>query len=193
MDTYMQLKDYKDQSDEDLVILVCKSKDTFVYGVIYDRYEHLVYNKCYGFVRNVDEAKDLTQDVFLQVFIKLTSFKGNSKFSTWLYSVTYHFCVNYLNRDKEKKIASLSKPVEEEYSLAAEISDDSLFQLKVDRLEKALREMPPEERMLIQMKYQDNASIKELQEVLEISESAVKMRLSRAKTKILEIYQQMEV
>lgn len=184
---------YNELTDEELVMQIAKSNNTTMFGVLYDRYEHLVYNKCYGFVRSVDEAKDLTQDVFLHVFVKLATFKGNSKFSTWLYSVTYNFCVNYLNRDKERKMSSNSKQVEEEYGLAIEISDHSLYQMKVDKLEKALVLIPPEDRMILQMKYQDDVSIKELQEVLTLSESAVKMRISRAKTKIAEIYNNLEM
>jgi RNA polymerase sigma-70 factor (ECF subfamily) len=75
-----------------------------MFGVLYDRYEHLVYNKC--FVNSIDEAKDLTQDVFLHVFIKIGSFKGNSKFSTWLYSVTYNF-VLIINRDKAENFITI--------------------------------------------------------------------------------------
>jgi RNA polymerase sigma-70 factor (ECF subfamily) len=60
---------YSSETDEELASLV--SNDTAMFGVLYDRYEHLVYNKCYSFVNSIDEAKDLTQDVFLHVFIKI--------------------------------------------------------------------------------------------------------------------------
>jgi RNA polymerase sigma factor (sigma-70 family) len=114
------VKKYNELSDEDLVLQISKTNNTAMFGILYDRYEHLVYNKCYGFVHSTDEAKDLTQDVFLHVFIKLSSFKGNSKFSTWLYSVTYNFCVNYLDRDKERDISLKLPQVEEEYNLSVE-------------------------------------------------------------------------
>tara|TARA_R110000850_G_scaffold41434_1_gene106203 strand:- start:106549 stop:107112 length:564 start_codon:yes stop_codon:yes gene_type:complete len=187
------VKKYLEFSDDELVLQISKTNNTSMFGVLYDRYEHLVYNKCYGFVGSVDEAKDLTQDVFLHVFIKLSTFKGQSKFSTWLYSVTYNFCVNYLNRDKERDISSKSNQVEEEYNLSVEVSDHSLYQMRADKLEKALTIISPEDKMILQLKYQDDVSIKELQEVLELSESAIKMRLSRAKTKIAEVYNNLEL
>lgn len=188
-----QVNKAENLSDEELVAKISKTNDTILFGVLYDRFETVVYNKCYGFVQSVDEAKDLCQDVFLHVFIKLKSFKGNSKFSTWLYSVTYNFCVNYLNRDKERQMSKYSTPVEEEFNLAIEVSEYSLFQMRSDRLEKAMLLIPPEDKMILQMKYQDDISIKELQEVLKISESAVKMRLSRAKARIAEEYNNLEV
>jgi RNA polymerase sigma factor (sigma-70 family) len=179
-------------SDEILVEMISISNDTVLFGVLYDRYEHVVYNKCYGFVFSVDEAKDLTQDVFLHVFVKLKTFKGNSKFSTWLYSVTYNFCVNYLNRDKERKISAYSDQVENNNRLTIEVNEYSLFQMKSDRLEKALLLIPPEDKMILQLKYQDDISIKELQNTLHISESAIKMRLSRAKTRLADEYNKLE-
>lgn len=183
---------HDDLSDEELAEKIGKTNDTVLFGILYDRFEHLVYNKCYGFVLSIDEAKDLTQDVFLHVFIKLKSFKSNSKFSTWLYSVTYNFCVNYLNRDKERQMSQYSTQIEENYDLAIEVNDTKLFQMKSDKLEKALLQISPEDKMILQMKYQDDTSIKELQEYLEISESAVKMRLSRAKEKIEAAYNNLD-
>ncbi|WP_418262103.1 RNA polymerase sigma factor [Flavobacterium faecale] len=192
MESLNNIQRYNNLSDEELVLLISKIKDTVVFGYLYDRYEHLVFNKCYGFVHSIDEAKDLTQDVFLHVFIKLSSFKGKSRFSTWLYSVTYNFCVNYLNRDKERKMASQSKSIDKEYNLAIEISDYNLYQLQIKKIKKAMDEIPPEDKIVLQMKYQDDASIKELQEVMSLSESAVKMRISRAKVKLVEAYNRLE-
>ncbi|WP_010519212.1 RNA polymerase sigma factor [Croceivirga radicis] len=181
---------FKDLSDEELVAKIVAKNDTLLFGILYDRYVKLVYNKCYGFARSEDEAEDLTQDVFLMLFVKLASFKGKSKFSTWLYSFTYNFCVNYVNRDKQRKMSDQSVPVDNtEYKLAHEdVSDESIYELKASKLAKALEIISPEEKSILLLKYQDGASIKELCDVLEIGESAVKMRLKRSKAKLLEIY-----
>ena len=180
---------YKGYTDEELVQKVVATNNTLLFGVLYDRYAKMVYNKCYGFARSQDEAEDLTQDVFLQLFIKLASFKGRSKFSTWLYSFTYNFCVNYVNRNKQRKMSDKSIPVDDaEYRLAEEVPDESIYELKANRLELALTEIGAEDKSILLLKDQDGASIKELCELLDIGESAVKMRLKRAKSKLLEIY-----
>ena len=90
------LSDINKLSDEDLINAIVKTNNTLLFEVLYDRYAGLVYNKCFGFAKDEDEAKDLTQDVFLKLFVKLASFKGKSKFSTWLYAFTYNHCVNYV-------------------------------------------------------------------------------------------------
>jgi RNA polymerase sigma-70 factor (ECF subfamily) len=177
----------KNLTDEELVKEIVASQNSLLFEVLYDRYCHVIYNKCYSFSKSEDEANDLTQDVFLKLFIKLSSFKGKSKFSTWLYAFTYNFCANYVSRDTAKKIEKKSIPVEEYDHLLIEIDDYSLFQIKVDKLKKALDIVSSEDRMILLLKYQDDLTIKELTGILEISESAVKMRLKRAKARIVEL------
>ena len=63
----------------------------------------MVFNKCLSFSKNSQEAEDICQDIFIKLLIKIKSFKGDSKFSTWLYSFTYNHCVNYYHRNKFKK------------------------------------------------------------------------------------------
>jgi len=191
---FLDSKDpYSRYSDEKLVKQIVADNDTMLFGKLYDRYAQMVYNKCYGFAKSEDEAEDLTQDVFLQLFIKLRTFKGKSKFSTWLYSFTYNFCVNYVNRNKQRKIQDNSVQVENsEYKLTQEVSDESLFEMKTDKLKKAMELIAAEDKSILLLKYQDGASIKELVDLMEIGESAVKMRLKRAKERLLEIYKTLE-
>ena len=174
-------------TDEALVEAIVKTNDTMLFEVLYDRYATMVYNKCYGFANGVDEAKDLTQDVFLRVFVKLASFKGKSKFSTWLYAFTYNHCVNYVTRNTAKKIEKKSISSDSIENIGEDIDTTREFDnMRVEQLKKVMELISPDEKMLLLLKYQDNLSIKELAEALDIGESAVKMRLKRAKEKLYE-------
>ncbi len=177
------------QTDEDLVEAIVKTNNTLLFEILYDRYAALVYNKCYGFAKDADEAKDMTQDVFLKLFVKLASFKGKSKFSTWLYAFTYNHCVNYVTRDKAKKFEKQSVDYEDIENLSEDEEDDNSFlDMRVDKLQKALEMISPEEKMILLLKYQDFLSIKEIESVLDVGESAVKMRIKRAKDKLVTMY-----
>lgn len=177
-------------SDEALVEVIVKTSDTLMFEVLYDRFANLVYNKCYGFANGEDEAKDLTQDVFLRVFVKLGSFKGNSKFSTWLYAFTYNHCVNYVTRNTAKKIEKNSINSDYIENIGEDVDDAREFQnMKVEQLKTVMELISPDEKMILLLKYQDNLSIKELCEALDIGESAVKMRLKRAKEKLVQKYE----
>jgi RNA polymerase sigma-70 factor (ECF subfamily) len=184
------LKNINNTPDEDLVKAIVANNDTLLFEVLYDRYAGLVYNKCYGFARDEHEAKDLTQDVFLKLFVKLASFKGKSKFSTWLYSFTYNHCVNYVTRNTAKKFEKQAVDYKDIENLSEDNEDDdkSFLSMKVDKLKVALELISPEEKMILLMKYQDFLTIKEIEEALGIGQSAVKMRIKRAKDKLISVY-----
>lgn len=184
---------YAHLTDEELVQKIVKSSSPMLFGKLYDRYIKVVYNKCYSFSKTESEAEDLTQDVFLMLYMKLGTFKGKSKFSTWMYSLTYNFCTNYVNRDKQRKMRDKSVPVE--YSMQKisddEVSDDEIFQMQSKKLNRALTLITPEDKSILLLKYQDETPIKELASLMELTESAVKMRLKRAKARIVEVYNEM--
>ena len=176
-------------TDEALVEAIVKTNDTLLFEVLYDRYESVVYNKCYGFANGVDEAKDLTQDVFLRVFVKLSTFKGKAKFSTWLYAFTYNHCVNYVTRNTAKKIEKQSVSSDSIENIGEEVDTMKEFEsMRVEQLKQVMELIDPQEKMILLLKYQDSLSIKEISQALEIGESAVKMRIKRAKEKLINKY-----
>lgn len=180
-------------SDIDLVKGIVETNDASLFAVLYDRYSYTVYNRCYGFTNSKEEAQDLTHDLFLHLFVKLRTFKGRSKFSTWLYSLTYNFCINYLTRHNYKKNKrDLDNDIWEEESQEDDSSEADLMGLKIEKLGKAMKIIDPQDKIILLMKYQDNFSIKEIKDVLEISESAVKMRLKRARNRVINIYENLD-
>lgn len=176
--------------DEELVESIIKTNNAKLFAELYDRFSQVVYNKCYSFSKSKEEAQDLMHDVFVHLFIKLKTFKGNSKFSTWLYSFTYNFCVNYVQRNTYKKQEKVTVATDNirEIEFLEEVDDSSLLNLKSKKLKIALDLVDASEKMILLMKYQDDMSIKEIQHHLNIGQSAVKMRIKRAKTKIVEVY-----
>lgn len=174
-------------SDEELVKEIILSKESSLFAELYDRYAYMIYNRCLGFASSKAEAEDLTHDIFVKLYVKLNTFKGTSKFSTWLYSFTYNFCINYIQRNtyKTKEIVQETE-INQESSF--EITDHDILQLKTKKLKRILSIIHPKHKMILLLKYQDGLSLKEIHTVLEISESAVKMRLKRAREKVMELY-----
>ncbi|SMC49691.1 RNA polymerase sigma factor [Moheibacter sediminis] len=174
--------------DELLVEKIVKANDAHLFGLLYDRYVPVVYNKCLSFVSSKEEAQDLTHDIFVKLFVKLNTFKGESKFSTWIYAFTYNHCVNYIQRNQkaQKNTKSINEDIEDEF--LDEISDEQIHEMKAEKLATALQKIGTEDKALLLMKYQDDFSIKEIANTYEIGESAAKMRLSRAKSNLINIY-----
>ena len=182
-----QKTDVESISDEMLVSRTTETNDTYWYGLLYDRYSHRVYHKCLSFTRSVEEAQDLTHDIFVQLFVKLRTFRGESRFSTWLYAFVYNFCVNYVQRNLNKYRQTFI-PTDDFKDEAAEIEDDAIFGLKEAALMKILDMISPDDKMILLMKYQDDFSIRDISSALDIGESAAKMRLKRAKHRLLELH-----
>lgn len=181
-------KDNKFIEDELLVSEIVASNNTHLFAQLYDRYAEKVYSKCLSFSKSAEEAQDLTHDIFIQLFLKLKTFKGKSKFSTWLYSFTYNFCLNYVQRDRKKKNDLFKDISHDNFSIEDEIPDTEIYQMKANKLKVSLDEIAPEYKMILLMKYQDDFSIKDIAASLNLGESAVKMRIKRAKEKLIQIY-----
>ena len=185
-DSYLPYK----LTDELLVELIVSSKDPMLFKVLYERYIFKVFNTCLSFSNNNQEAEDICQDVFLKLLDKIHTFKGASKFSTWLYSFTYNHCVNYFHRNKVKKFEKNTSNIEQICNeVIAQSSDEDLVQMiKLEKLNEALELIPFEDKQILILKYQEFKSVKDLMDLHNAGESAIKMRLKRAKEKLLGVY-----
>ena len=74
--------------------------DNNAVGILYNRYYKKVYHKCLSFTKDQEDAFDFTQDVLLKAFGKINTFKGDAKFSTWLFSITHNHCVTQMTSKK---------------------------------------------------------------------------------------------
>lgn len=178
-------------TDVELIRITIENADQRAFGELYDRYSHRVYNKCISFTKSKSEAEDLTHDIFLKAFLKLSTFNQKSSFYTWLYSITYHTCIDYTRKkssDRQSIVLSVEEIEEQRVKAFHSGSEDDLLQMKVEYLKKVLETLEPDDKIILLMKYQDDMSISEIQEVFDIGESAAKMRLLRARERAVAIY-----
>ncbi|KJR96371.1 MAG: hypothetical protein VR65_27945 [Desulfobulbaceae bacterium BRH_c16a] len=171
-------------SDETLVQLVLKG-ETQLFAKIVERYEWPVYNLMYRYCRSEPEADDLTQDVFLRVYDRLSSFNRNRRFFPWLYTLA----VNRANDWHRSNAAKRTNLVELHWDIPeAEVSADQeekmLSREEVGNLYKALDELPDVTREMIMLRYQQELPVFEIADIFKASESAVKMRIARGLAKM---------
>lgn len=175
-------------SDEELIEQMLQTHDLSWIQVLYERYADKVFRKCLSFVKDESTAEDLTHDIFIKLYTNLSGFRHKSKFSTWLYSITYNFCIDYLRKSQKEKWVDIDdNDGSSDERWEVENAED-LAHIGVERLSFLLENIKREEKVILLMKYRDDLSIKEIQDILKISESAVKMRLKRAKEKVQELY-----
>ncbi|MCB0502953.1 MAG: RNA polymerase sigma factor [Bacteroidetes bacterium] len=178
-------------TDEELIAAILANGDMELFGELYDRYGNKVYRKAISMVKDVETSKDLTQEILIKAFLSLSKFEGKAKFSTWLYMITYNYCIDYLR--KQKRILEQ----EQDISYIGELEDEKddgkhekeILEIEIDRLDYLLEQIPTLDKSMLLMYYQDDMSIKDLQDHFELGASAIKMRLSRARLKLKTLYE----
>ncbi len=175
-------------SDEEVIQWLREGESPKHYEVLYHRYKERVTEKCNTMLQNRTLAEEFAEDVFSKVYERLGSFKGQSSFSTWLYSITYNHCIDYL---RKKKQMHYPKWDEEQEILEIPDEEEVVSHINYENLEPILNMIHPEEKAILFMKYIDDLSLRQISETLRITETATKMRLKRARTRVLSIYNQL--
>lgn len=177
---------YKHKSDEEIVLIIINSGNQELYEILYHRYFKKVRDKCFSFLKDAKLSDEFANDVLTKAYEKINGFKGTSSFSSWLYSITYNYCIDYL-RVKKK----LHYPEWNSNNEIPEIIDESetdFEEVNYENLLTIFEMIHPEEKVLLLMKYQDNLPIKSISKTLRISDDAVKMRLKRARSRVIYMY-----
>ncbi len=178
-------------SDEDILKRYLEKQSDSYFQMLYGRYIHKVYGKAISLLKDEALAEDATQEIFLKIFLNLSKFTFKSKFSTWVYSITYNYCIDLIRKQKKKKNLFV-----EDSDRIPDVEEDSknekqLLEMEFTRLEVVLHNIPIEDRAVLLMKYQDSMGIKDISHVIGKSESAVKMKIKRAKAKAKKVYQKL--
>jgi len=179
---------YQHKSDEEVVHLLMDSGNKELFEVLYSRYFKKVKDKCFSFLKDSKQSEEFANDILTKAYEKILGFKGNSSFSSWLYSITYNYCIDYLRIKKKLHYPNWNNSNE-----IPEIIDESeadFEEASYENLMVIMELIHPEEKVLLLMKYQDNLPIKNIAKTLRISEDAVKMRLKRARTRVIYMYKQ---
>jgi RNA polymerase sigma-70 factor (ECF subfamily) len=178
------------RTDEELVSLLQKEMDADRFAVLYDRYSTKVYQKCVGMTRERDLAKDLTHDIFLKIFVSLSKFDHRSKFGTWVYSVTYNYCLDTLRKNQRHREEDIDERTQEGLPTDT-TSEAALLGLRAERLDHVLEQLDAMDRGVLLMKYEDELPVTDMMATLGIGESAVKMRLMRARERAIAKYHEL--
>ncbi len=176
----------KTMSDEDVVKEYLKTQNVAYFDVLYKRYSGKIFGKCISLLKDEEYAEDSVQEIFMKILLNLSKFSGKSRFSTWIYSITYNYCIDRIRR--KKKDPSILVEDLTNHDKETDVDDTFLMEMEVGRLKVVLEEIPVKDKSILLMKYQDEMSIKEIGFTLDKSESAIKMKIKRAKQKFKNIY-----
>ncbi|MCT4580868.1 MAG: RNA polymerase sigma factor [Flavobacteriales bacterium] len=165
--------------------------DKTIFNQIYKDYNGMVYNLCLSYLQNIEEAEEVMQDVFLKVYEKHDSFRGNSSLKTWIYRITINKNLDFIKAKKRvKRLGFLAvingdsknqeRPLVNFNHPGVELEDKEAIQL----LFQKINTLPPKQKTALILKYIDGFSQKEIALTMALSEKAVESLLSRAKRKL---------
>jgi RNA polymerase sigma-70 factor, ECF subfamily len=179
-------------TDSEIIRLILDG-DRQIFRILVEKYQSMVFRTCMGFVHNKDDADDLTQEIFIQVYQSLQGFKGEAAFSTWIYRIAVNASLNKVRKKSGNQLlyhldALFGTPREKENSLPVSNNENPESLLIKQENEKwvqnALDSLPENQRTAIILSKYDDLSQKEIAEIMKTTEGAVEALMQRAKANL---------
>jgi len=165
--------------------------DTDAFEVLVAAYEKNVFNVALQMTGNREDAQDMTQEAFLKAYSSLSSFRGDSKFSSWLYRIVSNVCLDFKRRQGRRPSSSLTVEDDEGENIQLDIADESqspeaLLERKMTReaVRAGLQQLPDEQRQILLLREIQGLSYEEIGEAMGLEAGTVKSRIFRARKKL---------
>lgn len=159
--------------------------DTSVFGVLVDRYKEMIFTLALKMIKNREEAEEVSQDTFIKIYNSLNKFKGDSKFSTWIYKIAYNTCLDRLKKNKKEE-NSIS--IDEFSDHLVKTLDNALSALeekeRKQTIQNCLNLLSREENFLLTLYYFDDQNLDEIAKIMGINSNNVKVKLFRSRKKL---------
>jgi len=175
-------------TNDQIIINQIIEGDTNAFTILVDHYKDLVFTLAIRMLKNREEAEEVSQDTFIKVYRSLDKFKGDSKFSTWIYKVAYNSCLDQIKKNKKYQ-----RNVEiNEFTQHQIKTIDSAFDALVDEerrqlIQDCLHLLPSEDSFLLTLYYFEEQSFDEIANVVGLTANNVKVKLFRSRKKLAAI------
>ena len=163
-----------------------KAGNTALFEHIVRNYQDRIFSFIIRIVRSEEDAKDVTQETFIKVYRNLNRFKGESKFSTWLFQIAYNTAISQ-QRKQQKQINYENEMKYQEKSSYTGNSQEILEKKERHTMvNEAIKSLPESDAAIVNLYYKEEMSMNEISEILNLSVSNVKVKLHRSRKKLLE-------
>jgi RNA polymerase sigma-70 factor, ECF subfamily len=181
--------------EERQLVRLAQSGEEAAFEELIRRHQQRVFGLVSGILRRREDVEDVVQQVFLKVFVSLKRFDQRAAFSTWLYKISVNECWDYLRKKKVRPLVYEADLSEEQVSRldgvvsAAQPPASSSDRAEArDLLERMMEKLPEQDRELLVLKEVEGFSVQELAEILDLNVNTVKVRLFRARARLMDVY-----
>lgn len=167
--------------------------DQRAFGMLVQAYQKPVFNLTYRMLGNAQEAEDAAQETFLRAYSNLRQYQPEHKFSTWLFSIANHHCIDRLRKRRVTLVSIEDNPVLENLTGESPMPEGQALQREQSaEMQKLLEELEPEYRLPLVLRYWEDHSYEEIAAAMDITVAAVKSRLFRARQQVAKLYGERE-
>lgn len=154
--------------------------DTEAFGTLVQRYSGKVYGLAFGMLHDAERAEDVTQETFLRAYEHLDLFRGASTFATWLYRIAYNRAAETCRRQRPfGRLDECCRTVAEEQAPAERYDPETIV-----RMRRALSRLSPDDRALVTLFYEEECTVSEIAQMMNLSQANVKVRLHRIRGRL---------
>src|ERR1700689_3723882 len=190
--------DHRNSEEASLVRRV-QARDEIAFGEIVERYQAKVFSIIFGILRNHNDAEDIAQQVFSKIYFSIKNFDFRSSLLTWIYKITVNECYDYLRKKRVRKLFYESDFSEED-AQRMQNTDTAIDQRPAvdtqlaqrDLVVKLLGKLSPEDRSLLLLKEVEWHSVEELAQMTGMNENTIKVKLFRARQKLVKASQRLK-
>ncbi|UJH68022.1 RNA polymerase sigma factor [Allomuricauda sp. SCSIO 65647] len=168
--------------------------DSQSFAHVVDRHKDLVFSLAIRMLKNQEEAEEVSQDTFVKVYTSLKSFKGDSKFSTWIYRIAYNTCLDHIKKNKKRfDQLELNEVTENKMESLQNALDIMIVEERAEMVRSCLDYLSAEDTALLTLFYLEEKNLKEIEKIMKLTVNTLKVRLFRARKKMAEVLlQQLE-
>ena len=175
-------------NNDQLTIQKVINGNTNAFVFLVDKYKNMVFSLAFKMMKSREEAEEVSQDTFIKAFKNLEKFKGDAKFSTWLYRIAYHTILDRIKKNKKHEHTfEINEITFHQIQSVEQILEGIARKERSKMMNVCLQKLPEDERSVIWMFYYYELSLKEIIAVKDLSEKNIKVKLHRARKKLLTI------
>ena len=175
------------KSDEYYIDKVLKGDDG-KFSILIDRYKDLIFTLCYRIIKDKENAEEAAQDTFLKTYKSLAKFKGESKFSSWIYRIAYNTSLDKLKQLK-RQITTISTVDVNELNIGnIESTLDILESIELkDQIKSSIKKLNSEDAFILTLYYYDDLSMQEIAKITGHKANSIKVKIHRSRQKLMVI------
>jgi RNA polymerase sigma-70 factor, ECF subfamily len=173
--------------DEELVSYIVKGK-TELFSVIIDRYQSKVFSTVYSYTHDHEEARDVTQEIFIKLYNNLQGYKNKASFSTWLYRIAVNRCIDWTRKKRLQTVSTIYDNSDDEIDIYDTISDSGggpedviIKQENKAYIRKVVEDLPEIYKTVIILYYFEDFNPQEISDITDVPKRTIETRLYRGK------------